>query len=303
MFAALTTLEDVGSEPDVPTVVEPVDVLDATDTDSDEEMPDRREATTRDLPGPELRAIDPRGTRAASELHNSIDDTAVSVVSATDLAQSAHNMPLNNGPSAPVLGQSRLCRVHVTLAAMFGNKTQHWLTQDSIEEIIRLGDCFLRVDIISFLEFFRHTWPADGLWDRQPLSKPTHGQTRIEKLLESVRCADILECDSAIDSVRLRMARVILYHHYEQLCIDLSTDKQLRGQLSSGRNKASLATDMIFRAVYGPAHEEQVNEDTLKQYRGRLQNHKKVGKRWCMLASHLGLGILLVCHRDIGGHM
>jgi hypothetical protein len=180
MFATSTTLEDVGSEPCAHTAVEPVDAVDATGTNGDEEMPDQREAVSLDLPGPELRAVDPMNARAASVLHNSIDDTAVSVVSATDLAQSAHTVPLNDGLSAPVLSQSRFCRVRVTSRAMLGDKAPHRLTQDSIEEIIRLGDCFLGVDIMSFLECFHHTWPAYGLWDRQPLSKPTHGQTRIE---------------------------------------------------------------------------------------------------------------------------
>ena len=56
MFAALTTLE--GSDTDLHSAVEAVDVLDTTDTSSDEEMTDRSEATTPDLPGPKLQAAD-----------------------------------------------------------------------------------------------------------------------------------------------------------------------------------------------------------------------------------------------------
>jgi hypothetical protein len=130
-----------------------------------------------------------------------------------------------------------------------------------------------------------------------------HGRTRIEKLFNSVRCADILDRDLAVDPVRLRMARVILYHHYEQLCIDLPSNRHLRGQLACGRNRASLATDLIVGAVYSLAETRHTDQDTLKRYRGRVQHHKKVGKRWCMLASHLGLGILLVCHRGIEAQM
>jgi hypothetical protein len=185
------------------------------------------------------------------------------------------------------------------LTSTYGVKTRHRLAGESLEEIIRLGDSFLQVDIRTHLESLRHAWPAEGLWNRQPLSNPMCGQTRVEKLFNSVRCADILDRDSAVDPVRLRMARIILYHHHEQLCIDLPSNKQLRGQLSCGRDRASLAADVIIEALYNLGHEDQVDERMLRRYRSRLHKHKRIGKRWCMLASRLGLGVLFVCHRDI----
>ena len=54
MFTAYTTLGD----PDLPNAVEPVVVLDTTDTRSDEEMTDQTEAATLDLPGPKPHAAD-----------------------------------------------------------------------------------------------------------------------------------------------------------------------------------------------------------------------------------------------------
>jgi hypothetical protein len=75
MFVALTTLEC--SDIDLHSAVEVVDVVDTMDTSSDEEMTDQSEATTPHLPGPKLQAADPRDTRAASVLHNSVDDNAV----------------------------------------------------------------------------------------------------------------------------------------------------------------------------------------------------------------------------------
>lgn len=72
---------------------------------------------------------------------------------------------------------------------------------------------------MSFLEDFRHAWPADGLWNRQPLSKPMYGKTKMERLFDNARCADILRGNLEMDPVRLRMARAVLYHQYEQLAL------------------------------------------------------------------------------------
>ena len=303
MFADLTTLEDPDPDPDLHNAVEAVDVLNTTDTDGDEEMTHRIEAATSDLPGAKPQAADSRETRAASVSQDSLDVYAVSTVSSSDLTQLGPDLPHNNKPSAPVPRQSRFCRVRATLTSIYGDTTQHGLTPEGIEQIIRLGDSFLRVDIRSFLESFRHAWPADGLWNRQPLSNPTYGQTRIEKLFNGVRCADVLERDLAVDPLRLRMARIILYHRFEQLCVDLQSNKNLQGQLSSGRDRKSVATDLIVKALYNLERKVQVDENTLNSYRGRVHKHKRIGKRWCMLASHLGLGVLLVCHRDIEIHM
>jgi hypothetical protein len=297
MFAALTTLED--PDTDLHNAFEAVDALHTTDTDGDEEMTDRMEAATSDLPGAKLQAADPRETRAASVSQDSTDICAVSMVSPSDLTRFGPDLPHNNKLSAPVLRQSRFCRVRATLTSIYGDKTRHNLTPEGIEQIIKLGDSFLRVDIRSFLESFRHACPADGLWNRQPLSNSTSSQTRIEKLFNGVRCADVLERDLAVDPLRLRMARIIFYQHFEQLCIDLGSNEKLRGRLSPGRDRKSVATDAIVKDLYDLDQKVQVDGGTLKSYRGRVHKHKRIGKRWCMLASHLGLGVLLLCHRDI----
>jgi hypothetical protein len=95
------------------------------------------------------------------------------------------------------------------------------------------------------------------------------------------------------------MARIIFYQHFEQPCIDLGSNEKLRGQLSPGRDRKSVATDVIVKDLYDLDQKVQVDGGTLKSYRGRVHKHKRIGKRWCMLASHLGLGVLLLCHRDI----
>jgi hypothetical protein len=301
MFAAFTTLEDADadSESDLHVTVEPIDVWNATGTDSGKETTNQMGAATSDLSGPKLYATDSRDTRAASMSHNSIDDNAVSLVSPSDLAPPAHDLPQINRQLAPILRQSRSCRALAILTPMYGNKIWHPLTRKHLVDTVQLGDSLLQADIGSFVDSFCRAWPADGLWNRQPLNKPTHGQTRVEKLFDGVRCAQILKHDSVVDPVRLRMAKIILYHHFERLCIDLPSNKRLRAQLSRGRDRASVATDMIVRAVYDLEHNMQVDKKILTRYRRCIQKQKSIGKRWCMLASHLGLGVLLVCHPDV----
>lgn len=301
MFAALTTLEDVDadSQSDLHVAVEPIDVWNAIGTDSGKEMTNQVEAATSGLSDPKLHATDSRDTSAASVSHNSADDNAVSLVSSSDLAPPAHNLPRINRRLAPILLQSRSCRALAILTPVYGDKIRHPLTREELEHTVQLGDSLLQADIRSFVDSFCHAWPADGLWNRQPLNKPTHGQTRVEKLFDGVRCAQILKHDSVVDPVRLRMAKIILYHHFERLCIDLPSNKRLRAQLSRGRDRASVATDMIVRAVYDLEHNTQVDEKTLTRYRRCIQKQKSIGKRWCMLANHLGLGVLLVCHPDV----
>jgi hypothetical protein len=227
-FAASTTLED--PDTDFHNAVEAVDVLDTTDTEGDGEMTDRvEEAAASDLTGAKLQIDDPKETRAAGVSRDSTDNDAVNVASPSDLAHCTLNPALNKKPSAPVPRQSRFYRMRASLTSMYGDKTKHGLTQEDMEQIIRLGDSFLRVDIRSFLESLRHAWPAGGLWNRQPLSKPTHGQTWTEKFLNDVRYADVLRRDREVDPLRLRMARINLYHRFEQLCIDLPSDEDLRG--------------------------------------------------------------------------
>ncbi|KAH8695746.1 hypothetical protein GQ44DRAFT_634738, partial [Phaeosphaeriaceae sp. PMI808] len=180
--------------------------------------------------------------------------------------------------------------------------TAYTTLRDTIIEIIKLGDAFIRDDVESFIESFRLAWSQNGVWDRPPLMDPTRGGTIIEKLFNGFCCAEILEQSSAVDPVRLRVARVVLHHYYKQLCVDARSDPNLLSRRSRGRDTASVATDKILEDMYG-SRKDQVDSRTWKRRRDSLQKHKKIGKRWCMLADHLGLGILLACHPSLGTHV
>ncbi|KAH8708406.1 hypothetical protein GQ44DRAFT_557649, partial [Phaeosphaeriaceae sp. PMI808] len=109
-------------------------------------------------------------------------------------------------------------------------------------------------------------WSQNGVWDRPPLMDPTRGGTIIEKLFNGFCCAEILEQSSAIDPVRLRVARVVLYHYYKQLCVDARSDPNLLSRRSRGRDTASVATDKILEDMYS-SRKDQVDSRTWKRRR------------------------------------
>jgi hypothetical protein len=171
----------------------------------------------------------------------------------------------------------------------------------NIQEIIKLGDSFLREDAVSFIESFRHGWGREGLWYRPPLSNPTTGSSIVERMLKSLRCAETVEHDSIVDPVRLRMARIFLYQYFEQKRIDVK-DSNLPNPLSQGKDISSVVLDVILEDMYG-SHDEQVGLRVRDQRRESLKYHKKLGKRWSILAAHLGIGIIITCSRSLEIHM
>jgi hypothetical protein len=198
--------------------------------------------------------------------------------------------------------QSHFTRGFDTLTSMYGNRAQEALTAETIIEIIQLGNFFLRDDLESFTESFRLASGQNSIWDRPSLMNPTEGGTLIERLFNGFRCAQILEQSSTVDPVRLRIARIVLYHYYEQLYVDAQSDSDLLSRRSRGRSTSSVVTDKILEDMYG-LRQEQFDSQTWTRRRASLQKHKKLGKRWCMVVDHLGFGILLTCHPSLATQM
>ncbi|KAF2679227.1 hypothetical protein K458DRAFT_274851, partial [Lentithecium fluviatile CBS 122367] len=88
-------------------------------------------------------------------------------------------------------------------------------------------------------------------WDRAPLSNPTTGCSVVENVLRSLRCAETIEYDSAVDPFRLRVARVFLYHYLEQKRINIQKDPNLPDLLSQGKRISSVVVDVILEDMYG----------------------------------------------------
>ncbi|KAH7111356.1 hypothetical protein B0J11DRAFT_400327, partial [Dendryphion nanum] len=92
-------------------------------------------------------------------------------------------------------------------------------------------------------------------WYRSPLSNPTTGRSVTERMLMSLRCAETVEHDSAMDPVRLRIARIFLYHYFEQTRLSIDKNLNLVNRLSQGKDRASVALDIILENMYG--HDKQ----------------------------------------------
>jgi hypothetical protein len=86
--------------------------------------------------------------------------------------------------------------------------------------IIRMGDSFLREDAKDFITQFYLRWNLEDPWCRLPISNPTLKRPLTERMLKSLYCAEAIEFDSIVDPVKLRIARMLLHHYFEQLCMN-----------------------------------------------------------------------------------
>jgi hypothetical protein len=98
------------------------------------------------------------------------------------------------------------------------------------------------------------------------------------------------------------MARILLHHYFEQKCIDIQKDPNLPNLLSQGKRVSSVVLDVILEEMHS-RHDQQVGLRVRKQRRQSLKGHKKLGKRWSILAQHLGIGIIFTCSRSLETHM
>ncbi|KAF2179325.1 hypothetical protein K469DRAFT_694041 [Zopfia rhizophila CBS 207.26] len=203
----------------------------------------------------------------AREIPQATPDESLSHSHTTEDAQPSDALPAIGGwqsrpvgsalrLTAPETADSRYLRSVKRLDSLYGGRSAHGLKNTS--EIIELGDSFLREDAVSFIESFRHGWGREGLWYRLPLSNPTTDSSIVERMLNSLRCAETVEHDSAVDPVRLRMARIFLYHYFEEKRINVQKDPNLPNLLSQGRNISSVVLDVILEDMYG-RHDKQVS--------------------------------------------
>ena len=120
-------------------------------------------------------------------------------------------------------------------------------------------------------------------------------------MLKSLQCAEAIEFDSIVDPVKLRIARMLLHHYFEQLCIKFKKDRRLCN-LSPGKGVASAAKDVVLKMIYG-CREKNLALEIRKKQENSFTWHKRIGKRWSYVASHLGVGIALTCSPTLEAHM
>jgi hypothetical protein len=100
-----------------------------------------------------------------------------------------------------------------------------------------------------------------------------------------------------VDHVKLRMARLILHRYFEQLCVKFKKDRRFCN-LSQGKGVASAAKDVVLETIYG-CHEDTLTPEIRKKQENSFKSNKKIGKRWSLVASHLGEGITLTCSPNL----
>jgi hypothetical protein len=170
-----------------------------------------------------------------------------------------------------------------------------------LKQIIKLSDHFLRIDAVSFIHSLHYRCGLRGLWYRPLLDNPMTGSLA-ERTLRSLHCAETTEEDTIVGPVRLRMARIFLYHYMEQKVLNIRTNRCMQNLRSPGKDVQSIVIDLTLDDIYS-SNNESDSLQVRKQRREILKTHKRIGKRWSFLAAHLGIGVLLTCNPSLEAYM
>lgn len=173
---------------------------------------------------------------------------------------------------------------------------------EEIQYVVEIGDSFLREDAKDFINSFCRSWDAEDPWSRLPTGNPVTGISLTEKIFKSLQCAETIAADSLVEPIKLRMARVLLYHQYEQKLIDLRHNSSSPIRLSSGKGLASIAKSVILERIYGSQY-QNLTAQAKRKRENSLKWHTRIGKRWSYVTSQLGVGIILTCSHILEIHM
>ncbi|EMD85649.1 hypothetical protein COCHEDRAFT_1118063, partial [Bipolaris maydis C5] len=133
--------------------------------------------------------------------------------------------------------------------------------EETGEDFIQLGKAFL-----TLLATIQGNHP----WSRLPTRNPVTGMSLTEKIFKSLQCAKTISANSLVEPIKLRMARVLLYHQYKQKLIELRNNSSSPTRLSSGKGLASIAKSVILEKIYRSqyknltAQAKQKRENSLK---------------------------------------
>jgi hypothetical protein len=174
----------------------------------------------------------------------------------------------------------------------------HPEVQKHLASIIELGDYFLREDVGKFLRLFCRRWSQTDLGYRPVPSSFDGDGSRMQSLFRRYYHAETFRRCSGIDRLKYRFLRILLYHDFEELCINI----QNNSERYRGQKTASVATDKVFEGL-GRAYGEDKLTRTEDQRRQSFQKHKAIGRRWSIMASHFGLGIFLTCSPELEAKM
>ncbi|KAJ6201966.1 hypothetical protein J3E72DRAFT_234146 [Bipolaris maydis] len=168
-----------------------------------------------------------------------------------------------------------------------------WTRLEETGEFIHLVKAFL-----TLLATIQGKHP----WSRLPTGNPVTGMSLTEKIFKSLQCAETIAADSLVEPIKLRMARVLLYHQYEQKLIELRHNSSSSTHLSSGKGLASIAKSVILERIYGSQY-QNLTAQAKRKRENSLKWHTRIGKRWSYVTSQLGVGIILTCSHILEIHM
>ncbi|OAR02777.1 hypothetical protein LLEC1_02918 [Akanthomyces lecanii] len=150
----------------------------------------------------------------------------------------------------------------------------------------------IREDVVPFLIQNVGQWSEEGLWHEElpsdQLATPSEGG-----LVHVYSCICRFDSRKEKDTIRSRAAMVILHAKYDALVTEKPPEQQLCIEgARRGRGYASVMVDRLLRSIH-PGW-ETANKEQKAELRAKFHERKRYGKRWSVLASQLGYGILFL---------
>ncbi|EDU42308.1 predicted protein [Pyrenophora tritici-repentis Pt-1C-BFP] len=146
---------------------------------------------------------------------------------------SASTSPSPSTSAPSVLAEQRLGYLHPNV-------------QDHKASIIKLGDNFLREDVVTFLRSFCRRWSQTDLGYRPGPNSFAGDDSIMQSMFRHYYHAEAFGRRSDIDRVKYRFSRILLYHDFEELCINIQNNLERYRPLSRGQDAATIATDKFI---------------------------------------------------------
>jgi len=99
--------------------------------------------------------------------------------------------------------------------------TVHPEIQKHIASVVWLGDHFLREDVGKFLRLFCYRWCQTDLGYRLVPNSFAGDDSRMQSLFTRYHHVETFRRCSGIDRLKYRFLRILLYHDFEELCINI----------------------------------------------------------------------------------
>ena len=146
-----------------------------------------------------------------------------------------------------------------------------------------------------------YRWSQTDLGYRPVPNSFAGDDSRMQSLFTRDHHVETFRRCSGIDRLKYRFLRSLLYHDFEELCINIQNNLERYRPLSRGQDAASVATDRFIDGLSKASGENDTR--TERQLRESFRKHKQIGRRWSILASHFGLGIFLTCSPELAAEM